>query len=207
MEVTDEEAAQRTFSYVTISTAAHTDEDSNTVEYTEEEKADLKKKAEDIASAEDFDTAVTDGGYTTSTASYGSAEDEDASFDKAVLEAADALKEGEVSPVIETESAYYVLRLDSEHDEEASASKKESLISEKEEAYYDDIVSGWKEKATWTINEKEWEKVTFEDRFAQIADDTESPSEEITNTEGTEEIIDAAEDTEAADGTEAAETK
>jgi len=207
VEVTDEEAAQRTFSYVTISTAAHTDEDSNTVEYTEEEKADLKKKAEDIASAEDFDTAVTDGGYTTSTASYGSAEDEDASFDKAVLEAADALKEGEVSPVIETESAYYVLRLDSEHDEEASASKKESLISEKEEAYYDDIVSGWKEKATWTINEKEWEKVTFEDRFAQIADDTESPSEEITNTEGTEEIIDAAEDTEAADGTEAAETK
>ena len=49
--------------------------------------------------------------------------------------------------------------------------------------------------------------MTFEDRFAQIADDTESPSEEITNTEGTEEIIDAAEDTEAADGTEAAETK
>ncbi len=207
VEVTDEEAAQRTFSYVTISTAAHTDEDSNSVEYTEEEKADLKKKAEDIAAAEDFDKAVTDGGYTTSTASYGSAEDEDASFDKAVLEAADALKEGEVSPVIETESAYYVLRLDSEHDEEASASKKESLISEKEEAYYDDIVSGWKEKAAWTINEKEWEKVTFEDRFAQIADDTESPSEEITNTEGTEEIIDAAEDTEAADGTEAAETK
>ncbi len=198
--VTDEEAAQRTFSYVSINTNSYTDEESNTVEYTDEEKEGLKQTAETIAAAEDFDTAVTDAGYTVSTASYGSAEDEDASFDKAVLEAADALKEGEISSVIETESACYVLRLDSEHDEEASASKKEELISEKEENYYDDILSGWKEASTWTINESEWAKVTFEDHFAQIQEDeTELPEEELTDSEGTEEIADSTEGTESAE--------
>ena len=96
IEVTDEEAAQRTFSYLYIDSTGYTDEESNRVEYTEDEKAGLKAAAELVAAAEDFDTAVTDAGYTASTLSYGSAEDEDATFDKAVLEAADKLKEGEV---------------------------------------------------------------------------------------------------------------
>lgn len=213
-EVTDEEAAQRTFSYLYMDSTGYTDDESNHVDYTEEEKADLKATAESIAKAENFDTAVTDAGYTLSTLSYGSAEDEDATMDKAVLEAADKLKEGEVSDVIETESAYYVVRLDSEHDEEATASKKEELISEKEENYYNDILDGWVEESSWKINEDEWAKVTFEDHFTPpAADETETPEEAA----GTETTEDAAateepqeettpeapqEDTEAAEETE-----
>ena len=211
IEVTDEEAAQRTFSYLYIDSTGYTDEESNRVEYTEDEKAGLKAAAELVAAAEDFDTAVTDAGYTASTLSYGSAEDEDATLDKAVLEAADKLKEGEVSEVIETDSAYYVVRLDSEHDEKATAAKKEELISEKEEAYYDDVLAGWKEESSWEINEDEWAKVTFEDHFAAPqAEDTEVPEEETTpqapqeDTE-TEETTPQApqEDTETVEGTEA----
>lgn len=210
VEVTDEEAAQRTFSYVRIDTDSHLDEDSNSVEYTEEEKEALKETAASIAKAKDFDTAVTDAGYTASTASYGSAEDESASFDKEVLEAADKLKEGEVSPVVETETACYVLRLDKELDEEATASKKESLISEKEEDYYDDIVDGWIEESSWEINESEWEKVVFEDRFSapeeteteSLTEGTESVDE---GAQGTESVDEIAPDTESAeDGTESA---
>lgn len=183
-EVSDEEAAQRTFSYVKISTDGHYDDDSNYVEYTDEEKEGLKDVAEEIASAEDFDQAVTDADYTVSTESYGSAEDEDASMDTAVLEEADKLSEGQVSGVIETDSAYYVIRLDSEYDEEATAAKKESLISQKQEDYYNDILDGWKDASTWTINEEEWSKVTFEDHFSQPqSDDTESPAENVTDTE------------------------
>ncbi|MCI8786327.1 MAG: hypothetical protein HFI84_06685 [Eubacterium sp.] len=199
-KVTDKEAAQRTFSYLEIKTDSYTDAESNTVTYTEEEKADLKKKAEEIAAAENFDTAVTDAGYSLSTASYGSAKDEGASFDTAVLEAADALKEGEISGVVETENAYYVLRLDKELDEEATASKKESLISEKEEAHYEDILSGWKEKAKWEINEDEWAKVTFEDHFKQPeAEETETPEEDPAVTEEAPAAVSGqgAEDTEA----------
>ena len=123
-KVTDEEAAQRTFSYVVINTNGYTDSDSNYVEYTEDDIAGLKETAASIAAAEDFDTAVTDAGYTVSTASYGSADDEDSTMDKSVLEAADQLSAGQVSGVIETDSALYVLRLDSEFDEEATAKKK-----------------------------------------------------------------------------------
>lgn len=205
-EVTDEEAAQRTFSYLNIDSTGYTDDESNRVEYTEDEIADLKATAESIAAAKDFDTAVTDAGYTLSTHSYGSAEDENAAMDTAVLEAADKLKEGEVSEVIETDGAFYIVRLDSEFDEEATASKKETLISEKEEDYYEDVLDGWKENSSWVINENEWAKVTFEDHFTPpAADETETPEEAAGTEEPQEEITLEApeEDTEAAGETEA----
>lgn len=208
-EVTDEEAAQRSFSYVSVSTSGATDADGNQVEYTEEEKADLKSAAQEVAKAEDFDAAAEAAGYTVSTASYGSAEDENATMDTAVLEAADALKEGEVSDVIETDSAYYVVRLDSEHDEEATASKKEELISQKQEDYYNDILDGWKEASKWTLNESEWAKVTFEDHFAQPKqEETESSEadaadESVTGTETAEAADDGAAESESVTDTEA----
>lgn len=181
-EVTDEEAAQRTFSYTLIDTTGTYDEESNLIEYTEEELAGLKATAESIASAEDFDTAVTDAGYTVSTLSYGSAADDSVTMDATVLEAADALAEGEVSGVIETENAYYVVRLDSEYDEEATAAKKETLITEKQNSYYEDILSGWKEEATWTINEEEWAKVNFERHFAApVAEESTEAAEDTEN--------------------------
>ncbi len=183
-KVTDEEAAQRTFSYVVINTNGYTDSDSNYVEYTEDDIAGLKETAASIAAAEDFDTAVTDAGYTVSTASYGSADDEDSTMDKSVLEAADQLSAGQVSGVIETDSALYVLRLDSEFDEEATAKKKESMISQKQEDYYNDILDGWKEEVKWTLNEKEWAKVNFDDHFKQPeTDNTEAADESIADTE------------------------
>lgn len=208
-EVTDEEAAQRSFSYVSVSTSGATDADGNQVEYTEEEKADLKSAAQEVAEAEDFDAAAEAAGYTVSTASYGSAEDENATMDTAVLEAADALKEGEISDVIETDSAYYVVRLDSEHDEEATASKKEELISQKQEDYYNDILDGWKEASKWTLNESEWAKVTFEDHFAQPKqEETESSEadaadESVTGTETAEAADDGAAESESVTDTEA----
>jgi len=185
-QVTDEEAAQRKISYVAIDTSAHYDEEtSENVAYTDEEKTELKRKAQEIAGAEDFDTAVTDAGYTVSTDTYGSKDDTDASLNTDVLEAADKLKEGEISQVIETDNGYYVVRLDSEHDEEATAEKKENLISQKQEDHYQDVLSGWRDEAKWEINEEQWEKVVFEDLFKQPAS-TEDTEEAVT--ESTENI-------------------
>ncbi|MDE6905228.1 MAG: peptidyl-prolyl cis-trans isomerase [Lachnospiraceae bacterium] len=190
VEVTEEEAAQRSFSYVVISTTGRYDEESNLIEYTEEEKADLRKDAVNIAEAEDFEKAVTDAGYSVSKESYGSAEDSDSSMSKEVLEAADNLKEGDISGVVETDNGYYVLRLDSENDAKATAEKKEELLSQKKSDYYEDVLSGWRDEAKWEINEKEWEKVTFKDRFTAKADpaDTQAPAEEegLSATEGVE---------------------
>lgn len=195
-EVSDEEAAQRTFSYVEINTDGYTDEAGTYVEYTEEEKAAFKEAAATIATAADFDAAVTDAGYSVSTQSYGSAADEDAYMDVAVLEAADAMKAGQISDVIETDTAVYVIRLDSEFDEEATATKKEEMRTELENEYYTGIVEGWISESTWTLNEEEWAKVNFEDHFAAPA---------VEDTEG--DLIEEIEvDTQATETTEAVET-
>ena len=168
--VTDEEAAQRTFSYVTVAPDHTHDEEGEEEGHSEEELAALK---------------ATEAGLTVSTASYGSAADEGSSFDTSVLEAADALKEGQVSQTIEVDGTYYVLRLDSEHDEAATESKRQELISQKEEDYYNDILDGWKEAedAAFTINEEEWAKVVFEDRFKAPEEETESEAVGATDTE------------------------
>ena len=134
--------------------------------------------------------AVTDAGYTVSTESYGSEEDRGSTLDETVLAEADKLKEGDISGVVETDNGYYVLRLDSEHDEEATASKKEELIAQKKSDHYEDVLSGWRDEAKWELNEKQWEKVTFKDRFtakAEPEDSTEAvPEEGLDATEGVE---------------------
>ena len=74
--------------------------------------------------------------------------------------------------------------VDSEFDEEATAKKKESMISQKQEDYYNDILDGWKEEVKWTLNEKEWAKVNFDDHFKQPeTDNTEAADESIADTE------------------------
>lgn len=185
-EVTDEEAKQRTFSYVEIDRGGYYDSESNYVEYTEEEKEGLKEIAATIAEATEFEAAVTEAGYEVSTASYGSAEDETVSLDTAVLEAADQLKPAEISDVIETESAYYVLRLDSEFDKEATEAKKEEIVQQRKSDLYTETVDGWKEKAEWTVNEEEWTKIQFIDHFSLPQEDTTEAVEEIDVTESTE---------------------
>lgn len=181
--VSDEEAAQRTFSYAQIGTKGHYNEESKYVEYTEDEKKELKKKAKELAKASDFEAAANAAEVALNTKSYGNAEDESAGMDKAVLEAADKLSEGQISDVIETEGAYYVLRLDSEHDKEATEEKRKALEEQKREDYYKEVVDGWKKDAKWKLEEKAWEKVTFKDHFKapEVSEDTETVDEtEIT---------------------------
>lgn len=166
-EVSDEEAAQRTFSYIEIKTDSYTDEDGNSVDYTDEEKEALAETAEGVAAAaaEDFDKAAEDNDYDVKTYSYG--EDEDNStMDEAVTTAADKLKEGEVSELITAEDGtYYIIRLDSEFDEEATEEKKESIISTRKSEHYTEITDGYKEEADWNVNEEVWEPVNFDELY------------------------------------------
>lgn len=172
--VTEEDAAQRTFSYIKVATST-TDSNNNKVEYTDEEKADLEAELNTFVTAakEDFDAAAKEKEYTVSTYSYG--EDEE-NWDEAVITAADALKEGEVSELITTDDNYYVLRLDSEHDEEATAKKLEELIEEQKTEHYTEVTEAYEEEAEFEINEAEWKKVKF-NRLFSIAEEEEDTKE------------------------------
>ncbi len=166
--VTDEEAAQRTFSYIRVSTTNTTDDAGNSVTMTEDEqtalKAEMKTYAADVA--EDFEGAAEEKGYTVYSYSYGA---DEAVMDEAVISAADALKEGEVSELITTDTFYYIIRLDSELDEEKTAEKKEELIEEQQSAHYTEVCESYQENASFELNEEAWATVKFDRLFGLAA--------------------------------------
>ncbi len=166
-EVSDEEAAQRTFSYIEINTEGYYDADSKLVEYTEEEKLSLPAKAQETADAakDDFEKAAEDNGYKVSTYSYGKDED-NSTMNEAVTKAADELKEGEVSKLISVEDGnYYIVRLDKEFDEDATEKKKESIVSKRKSDHYTEITDKYKEEAQWEVDEDVWEAVNFDELY------------------------------------------
>lgn len=168
--VTDEDAAMRTFSYITFpkpsenaDTSASTS--TNTSAATSLTQEEIEAYAQQAQT--DFDGVGTAAG-TQSTYSYGK---NDSQMDKAVIEAADKLKAGEVSGLIEADDKYYVIRLDSEYDAEASASNKETLIQEQKSEYYSNVLKELRDKAKIKVNESEWKKVTFTDLFEISSDE------------------------------------
>lgn len=163
-EVSDEEAAQKTIQYLFFSTADTTDTDGNTVALTDEEKAEIKEKAQgilDLAKVSgDLQAAATeiDDTLTVSTASYGT---DDTDVADELKTAGDALAEGDFADLIETDSGFYIVKLQSEFDEEATATRKEEIIAEREQALFDEVYGAWEEESDFVIKEKVLEKISF----------------------------------------------
>ena len=87
-------------------------------------------------------------------------------MDESIIAAAQKLKEGERSDVIEVENdGYYVVYMLDELDEEATETKKEQLADEKKTEAYNEVIDGWEEDVKWDINEDEWAKVKFIELF------------------------------------------
>lgn len=194
--ISDEDCWMRTFSYVLFDTTGTTDEEGNKVEYTEEEIADLKANAEELAAADDYSAKAEELEATASTYSYLKGEEEDDTMDMAIIEAAEALDEGDTSDVIEIDGVgYYVIHLDADHDEDASQTKKESLESDE----FDKLLETWKAAITWKVDEKAWAKVEFDTLFKTLETETEETTDDATTEETTdteESTEDASEETE-----------
>lgn len=198
--VSDEEAAQKKMSYVKFDLESTTDEEGNTVELTEDEKKEAKAKAEEVAKAgaDKLEASVEGTDYTVETATF---DDESDTLDKKVYKAAKKLKEGQMSKVIETDSACYVIRLDSNLDREATDSKKEEIVSQRKSDAFDAIYEEW-EKAddAFVVDEKVWKTIRFKDKITLKQEETET-SEENTETKDTADT----EETQSEETTEATE--
>ena len=168
-EVSDEEAAQRTFSYVKISLTTYTDDSGNQQTYTDDQVTVVKKDAYDAAekAKTDFDGTASDYGYTVQTYSYGSDEksESDGGFCDAVITAANSMKAGDVSDLIEGTDCYYIIRLDSEFDADATEKKKQSIVSDRQDEAYNNVVESYKKDIDINVNDKEWSKVAFDNLF------------------------------------------
>jgi foldase protein PrsA len=177
-DVSDEEANMRGYTYVRASITGYYDSDYNYISYTEDEIAAMNTEFESMATAaaenpENLESIAESLGYTATTDAYNA----DSSLDEDVMAALDALGEGEVSGVIETDSYLYLVRLDSETDEDATEQNRQSIIEDRQSNFYTDTISGWQEDDGWTVNEKVLAKIKFESAFTQ-AEETEAVTEE-----------------------------
>ena len=178
-EVSDEEAAQKKISYVQVAINSTTDEEGNKVDYTDEEKAEIKQKIETFqkSAKDDFEGAAEEAGYTASTATFGD-NDESYTLDDSVIEAAKKLKEGQISKVIATDDNYYVVRLDSTFDKEATENKKKSIVTDRKNDHYTEVCDKYKEGVKYEINEEEWAKVKFDELFSIKTTEKEEPADD-----------------------------
>lgn len=201
VKVTDEEANMRAYSIVTIDASGTYDENYQFVEYTEEEKAQKKAAAEAIAAdlkdGKTLEEAAEKNGMSATTATYDADDD---SLEEAVKNALDGLKEGETSDMIESEDSYTFVRIDSDHDEEATEENRKSITEEKQEEFYTETLEGWQKDDKWKVKEKQLAKIEFKNALTQKKDTEETESSELTTEQSTENTVE-----ETVDGTETVE--
>ena len=218
--VEDSEAAQSKITYCRIDISDAQNDDGTTTPLTDEEKQEKKEQAQaildqlqaspDPASA-DMD-AIAKGVNEDLSAVDNTFGDDDTLLDDKLKEAAKTLQDGQVyGEVVEGENAYFVVRMDSVLDREATDQEKETIVNERQQDAYSDLLDQWKDEADITVNDKEWEKVTLTDteQFTIKQPETEESADDSTadTTESTEGDTEAAEDTagEPGDSTEAQE--
>lgn len=157
-----------------------------------DKKSDDTESTESKESSESSDSKTKDSVYTTN------------NLDQGVVDALNSLEEGQTSDLITTDSTYYIVRLDKKTDEEATESNRKTVKGNKEDKYYNGILSGWQDDEKWSVKQKQLDKIkihnyfttTKKDKKAAYTSATESTQQsESTNSTDTE-------NTEAVDGTE-----
>ena len=200
-EVSEKEPNQSPVSVVKISTAGtEKDDEGNTIELTEEEKKAKKEQAqqlldklkasENVAEADmDAMAQEIDENLYAYTPSFTTAGSENDTLEQSVINAVANLEDGQlVQEVVEGVDAYYVVRLDKKLDEEATANKKESIISEREQEQYDELVEDWTKDSKLKVEKNVWKKVEVTDSVSfQYKPAEQSEPEEGSEDAGSEE--------------------
>lgn len=214
-KVSDNEAQQTTVTYVTVE-EKDTEEGGDSASANEEEKAKeatAKEKAQQIldealatanadmdAIAKDVDEELS-ATETHFTANPPEKEDDEEEEDiggvpQSVQDVVKDLADGEVaSELVEEDGTYYVVRLEKAFDEESTNEKKDSIISERKQDMYDDMIEDWKDKADIQVDKKVLKtlKVTANRKFifkqeeeTEDVSDNEADQEEVSSNESEE---------------------
>ena len=175
--MTDEEANERGYTMMTISTTSHQDDSGNTVEYTDDEKKQLKETANKIEDAvkngKTLEDAAKDEDQQTTTGAYAS---DDSTLDTSVKKALDDLKE----------SALYIVRLDSETDKDATEKNRQNIIDKRKSDHYNEVLEGWQKKDGWKVNKKNVAKISFKNSLTQQDPNASTETQTSTETQNAE---------------------
>lgn len=169
--VEDSEAAQKKVTYTRFSIADGRDKNGEAVPLTDEEKQAKKDQAQKLLdtmngqedpAAADMDALAKeiDENAAALTTTFGK---EDNLVDTEIKKAVEGLDDGTVVPaVIETKDAYIVARLDSNFDQEATDSKKETIVKNRKDEAYKALLDEWKKKAGIKVDQKLWDKMKLD---------------------------------------------
>ena len=179
-EVSDEEANCRAYTILQMATDSHYDtETASTVDYTETEVAAIEGNFAYIstqASADpsSFEAAAETFGYSTSSSTYAQ---DNTTLDDVVREALDALSEGQMSEVIETDTDIYLVRLDGETDADATETHRQEIISNRQSEAYETMLSDWQEDDGWTVSSRVLATLKFDNYLTSQTEAEEEVSE------------------------------
>ncbi len=162
-EVSDEEAAQSSCTYIRLSIPEDEEE-------AEEAKAQMEEILEQVLAADEGEDigeiaeAVNEDCYSAQYSyNQGAYDDENNVLDSAVKEVLQTLDDNEIyDQVITGENYYFIIRMDETFDRESTDSKKESIISERESELYNDTIDGWTEDIE-TETKDCWDDITVDD--------------------------------------------
>lgn len=174
-KVTDEEANMRAYTMVKLSKEGKYDDEGNYVEFTEDQQVDIRVNAttilDSVENGTELETAATNLGYEATTGTYDA---DDTALEEDVKKALDGLKKGAVSELIETDTAYYLVRLDEETDKEATKQNKEDIAKERQTDLYNETLEGWQENDGWKVKESKLEAIQFKNNFTQQSGEEEA---------------------------------
>lgn len=193
-EVADTEAQQSSFSYLNVDTKDMTEEEVTAAkeqlqevltQMQENEEADLTAVANEV----DETYSVLTGSYTTN------AWEEETAYPTEILAVLSEMEDGDVcGEIIETEAdGLYIVVMDAVFDEEATESKKDSIISEREEALFTETTEQWLSEAEITVDEKVLAGLELKDNHQFVYAQTEVAEDELIEDDmevSEEEIID-----------------
>lgn len=172
--VSDEEANKRAYSILRVGIAGSYDEQHQYTEYTEEEKAEIitgiQAVSDKIQEPADLETVAQEAGYNVTQSTY----DADDQLEEALRNALDGLKEGEISDVITSDNYAYIVRIDKDTDEEATAQNRESIIASREDTKYQEVLKAWEDELEWSVKESLVEKIQFKNSLTLKGEESES---------------------------------
>lgn len=211
-DIPDEEAQQSSFSYVSINTADLEEKDVEAKKKDAQKILDEMKKnpeadfAETVKSVSE-DYSVLEGTFDTNEKKEdkeGEAEPASSGYPEEVISVLRTLKDGELAQnVIETDTAFYVVRLDKVNDKEATENKKTSILNEKQNEFYADTTEKWLKEAEVTVDKKVLKTLELKDNHKFVIGTTAEPTETPEATEAApeeaaeEEVLEPVEEPEA----------
>ena len=161
-----------------------------------------------------------DSSWTATKGTFTTKKTEDTELPAEVVGAAKGLKDGEVAKeVAESDTAYYVVRMDKVNDEDKTKDKKENILKERKQKNYDDKLAAWKEATKVTVDEGVWNAIVLSDKVpfdfskassaAESTDSSAAESKDSSKAESKDSSVAESKDSSAAESKDssAAESK